>query len=85
MKYHKYLPATIGVLGLITYILTFFYTSSIINFNTSLCLFIAGTVLSLLFGYMKWSDDMLAGWLGLLINLLPLSVLGFIFMNTHFK
>lgn len=85
MKYYKYLPTIIGCAGLIIYLLKFFYVSSYINVGTSFILFAVGVFISMFLGYKGWSDDMFAGWLGLLLNLLPLGLLGFIYLNATFK
>lgn len=76
MKYYKYLPITIGALGLI---------NILINRATALGLFILGVAVTLLLGLQyRYECNTLEGWLGLFINLIPLSILGFIYLNTTF-
>jgi hypothetical protein len=85
MKYCKYLPTIIGCAGVITYILSFFNISSPINLIASLGWLASGVIISLFFGIMGWNKDKFAGWLGLWVNLLPLGVLGFIYLNSTFN
>lgn len=76
MKYYKYLPALIGVVGLI---------NIMINRGTAFCLFILGVAVSLLLGLRSRGNNELSGWLGLFINLIPLCILGFIYLNYTFR
>ena len=86
MKYYKYLPTIVGCLGLLIYLLTFYNPSSLVNLGTSFCLFIVGIVISMFFGSKGWNNDKPAvGWFGLLINLIPLCLLGFVYLNSTFK
>lgn len=85
MKYYKYIPAIIGCAGVITYLLSIVNVGAFLNLVTSLCLLAVGVVLSFFFGIMGWNKDKLAGWLGLWVNLLPLGILGFIYLNSTFN
>jgi hypothetical protein len=84
MKYYKYLPIIVGCAGLIFLLLTFLNIGSIVNIGTAFCLFIVGIVLSMFFVVKGWSGNTFAGWLGLLINLIPSCLLGFVYLNTTF-
>jgi hypothetical protein len=82
MKYYKYLPTIVGCVGLIILLLTIFFTNAIVNPITSLGVFILGIVITMYFGLKGWIDDQFTGLLGLLINLTPLCLLGFVLLNN---
>ena len=84
MKHYQYIPFVIGCVGIV-YLSTFLYQNTAVQWGISLGLFFAGGAISMLFGYKRWNKNKAAGWLGLLVNLLPLCILGFIYLNTTFN